>query len=83
MLPNLLKFLDDDAPLGAAAHEEEEDSAGPPHVAVFKERETSSEGSMSRLRSTITPLRLSSGQRTQKHEMQDFRRKLCFLRSDV
>ena len=27
--------------------------------------------------------RLSSGQRTQKHEMQDFRRKLCFLRSDV
>ena len=82
MLPNLLKFLDDDAPLGAAAHEEEEDSAGPPHVAVFKEREASSEGSIGRLWSTIMKPQ-SSGQRTQKHEMQDFRRKLCFLRSDV
>ena len=30
-----------------------------------------------------TSNRLSSGQKTQKHEMQDFRRKLCFLRSDV
>jgi len=50
--PRLLKVLDDDAPFGAAAREEE-DSPGPPHVAVFKEREASSEGSMGRLRSTI------------------------------
>ena len=32
--PRLRKVLDDDAPLGAAAREEE-DSPGPPHVAVF------------------------------------------------
>ena len=50
--PRLRKVLDDDAPLGAAAREEE-DSPGPPHVAVFTEREASSEGSMGRLRSTI------------------------------
>ena len=43
----------DDSRLGAAAREEE-DSPGPPHVAVFiPEREASSEGSMGRLRATI------------------------------